>query len=183
MIVPLSLDKCDGLFSSQDSSTLMKKRPTHLCGASLPGRNQRKQHHLMLPALKAGATALRTAFQCSSVWPVSRLVPPRNCSMLHPNIEPLSNPLHHPSTVHKLQQRMARQVTQAWHASQALMLWQHVKLSICQPAGTGVSVSWTGVCWRKTDSRACMHAFVGGWTGVGHLAPVMQGPCRLLTDT
>ena len=35
--------------------------------------------HFMLPALKEGATALRTAFQCSSVCPVSRLVPPRNC--------------------------------------------------------------------------------------------------------
>ena len=35
--------------------------------------------HLMLPALNAGATDLRTAFQCSSVWPVNRLVPPRNC--------------------------------------------------------------------------------------------------------
>ncbi len=34
----------------------------------------------MLPALKAGATALRTAFQCSSVWPVSMFVPPRNCN-------------------------------------------------------------------------------------------------------
>ena len=33
----------------------------------------------MLPALNAGATDLRTAFQCSSVWPVNRLVPPRNC--------------------------------------------------------------------------------------------------------
>ena len=32
----------------------------------------------MLPWLKAGATAFRTSFQCSSVGPVSRLVPPRN---------------------------------------------------------------------------------------------------------
>ena len=36
--------------------------------------------HLMLPALKEGATAFLTAFQCSLVWPVSRLVPPRNCN-------------------------------------------------------------------------------------------------------
>ena len=33
----------------------------------------------MLPWLKAGATAFRTSFQCSSVGPVSKLVPPRNC--------------------------------------------------------------------------------------------------------
>ena len=30
-------------------------------------------------ALKAGATPLRTAFQCLSVWPVSMFVPIRNC--------------------------------------------------------------------------------------------------------
>ena len=36
--------------------------------------------HLMLPWLKAGATAFRTSFQCSSVGPVSRLVPPKNCA-------------------------------------------------------------------------------------------------------
>ena len=34
----------------------------------------------MLPALNAGATDLRTAFQCSSVWPVNKFVPPRNCT-------------------------------------------------------------------------------------------------------
>ena len=39
-----------------------------------------KGTHFILPALKEGATALRTAFQCSSVCPVSRLVPPRNCT-------------------------------------------------------------------------------------------------------
>lgn len=33
----------------------------------------------MLPALKAGATALRTALQCASVCPVSMFSPPRNC--------------------------------------------------------------------------------------------------------
>lgn len=33
----------------------------------------------MLPWLKAGDTALRTVFQCSSVWPVNRLLPPKNC--------------------------------------------------------------------------------------------------------
>lgn len=37
--------------------------------------------HLMFPALKEGATALRTAFQWSFVCPVSRLVPPRNCTI------------------------------------------------------------------------------------------------------
>ena len=35
--------------------------------------------HLMCWALKAGATPLRTAFQCLSVWPVSMFVPIRNC--------------------------------------------------------------------------------------------------------
>ncbi len=34
----------------------------------------------MFPALNEGATAFRTAFQCSSVCPVSRFVPPRNCT-------------------------------------------------------------------------------------------------------
>ena len=33
----------------------------------------------MLPALKAGATALRTALQCAFVCPVSMFSPPRNC--------------------------------------------------------------------------------------------------------
>ena len=37
----------------------------------------------MLPWLKAGATAFLTSFQCSSVGPVSKLVPPRNCT--HPS--------------------------------------------------------------------------------------------------
>lgn len=40
----------------------------------------------MLLALKEGATALRTAFQCSSVCPVSRLVPPRNCAEIAPTL-------------------------------------------------------------------------------------------------
>ena len=35
---------------------------------------------LMCWALKAGATPLRTAFQCLSVWPVSMFVPIRNCN-------------------------------------------------------------------------------------------------------
>lgn len=35
---------------------------------------------LMCPWLNAGATAFLTSFQCSSVGPVSKLVPPRNCA-------------------------------------------------------------------------------------------------------
>ena len=42
----------------------------------------------MLPALNAGATAFRTAFQCSLVCPVSMFVPPRNCSAAH--LQPVS---------------------------------------------------------------------------------------------
>ena len=41
---------------------------------------QRQAKNLMLLWLKAGDTALRTVFQCSSVWPVNRLVPPKNCT-------------------------------------------------------------------------------------------------------
>lgn len=52
------------VFLSRDPSTSS-------CSAALEG-------HLMLLALKEGATALRTAFQCSSVCPVRMLVPPRN---------------------------------------------------------------------------------------------------------
>ena len=36
--------------------------------------------HLMCVAEKAGATPLRTARQCPSVLPVSRLGPARNCA-------------------------------------------------------------------------------------------------------
>ena len=35
--------------------------------------------YLRLLELKSGATALRVALQCSFVWAVSRLLPPRNC--------------------------------------------------------------------------------------------------------
>lgn len=37
--------------------------------------------HLMCVAEKAGATPLRTARQCPSVLPVSRLGPARNCAL------------------------------------------------------------------------------------------------------
>ena len=38
--------------------------------------------HRILPWLKAGATAFLTSFQCSSVGPVSKLVPPKNCTCI-----------------------------------------------------------------------------------------------------
>ncbi len=40
----------------------------------------------MLAALKAGATPLRTARQCSSVLPVSRLGPAKNCARAPPDL-------------------------------------------------------------------------------------------------
>ena len=38
--------------------------------------------HRILPWLKAGATAFLTSFQCSSVGPVNKLVPPKNCTCI-----------------------------------------------------------------------------------------------------
>lgn len=47
----------------------------------------------MFPALNDGATAFLTAFQCSSVCPVSRFVPPRNCTEDDPNLNTPHNVL------------------------------------------------------------------------------------------
>ena len=75
---PWRLD-CGGLAKASEDA---RQFPLPSLQACLPGGSMHQEDggaHFMLPALKEGATALRTAFQCSSVCPVSRLVPPRNC--------------------------------------------------------------------------------------------------------